>query len=370
MPRTRAVRTGEAVREYLSDILRRELSADHLEAYTYELAIFVEAFGESTFLRHLTAIDLKAYFYGGRMPVTRKLWRGRAVLVKGRGDKVAASTWNRRLQLMDKFLHDMSVAGYCKPNLLAEVSQKKPSRRRFIWLTPQEVQLMLDNPELTTRNMAMLTVAVDHALRSAELRRILIGDYDLDKGELTLKVTKSKSVELELYVENVTPDCAARLLRWLREYAQVLGMTLPELLSHGEYQLFPRQRRSANQWDAKKGKLTGTRIHTYPTLPCAHPETVVQQALVLLGYTPEQVKFNGIHCTRRSSVNNAVKATGKVRTGQAQARHKSEKTTEFYLNTTEAAMDHNRWLAGGGWRAEAAKAGTVVPFERKEAHGA
>lgn len=368
MSRLRAVRTGDAVREYQTKLLRRERSVAHQQGYAQILGVFLQAFGESTYMHHLTATDVENFFYGGTLPATGKPWRGMAL--KLNGGKVAGSTWNRRRQLMTKFFADMATDGLCEPGLMANVDEKKTSSRDFIWLSPEEVAYLLDHPDLPTRDMAMLTVAMDHALRSAELKRILIGDYDIDKGLIKLKITKSKSRELQLEIEAVTPDCARRLHRWLVEYAMHFGLTLSELLAHKDWQLFPYSRPVPIGWNTK-GKMTSYRTLIRPNQPCAHPNLVVHGALALLGFTPAETKFNGIHCARRSAVNNATKARG-IRAGQALARHASEKTTEGYLNVTEAKLSRDEWRRkGGGWRAEAQAPATVTSIEerRKRASG-
>lgn len=369
MPRTRAVRTGEAVRDYLATLLRREVSADHLQGYTYMLNTFLEAFGESTYMSHLNAVDIERFFYGGRLPSTGKEWRGLALKIKGMG-RIAGTTWNRRMQLMDQFLRDMVLIGTCEPNLMVNVFKKRVADSNHIRLTPEEIVWLLDSPELPLRDVSMLATMADHGVRSAELRRLRIGDYNPDQGMYRLQLTKSRSRELQIVYEPVTPDERVRLHAWLAEYAAHFGLTLDKLLAEKDWQLHPRRRRTANQWDKAKGKLIGERILIYPQLPCRRPETVMQNGLRLLGYTEAEILGNGVHCMRRAAADAELEATGDIRAAQHLLRHASQKTTEKYVDKSREIMEKNKRLAAGGWRGSVRAGGAVASLEERRQRNA
>lgn len=359
MARPRAVRAGEAVREYLSTLLRREVSADHLQGYTYMLNTFLEAFGESTYMSHLNVVDLEHFFYGGRLPATGRQWRGLALKVKGTG-RCAGTTWNRRMQLMDKFLYDLALAGVVGSNLMLNVHKKKVADSNHIRLTPEEIVWLLDSPELPLRDVSMLATMADHGVRSAELRRLRIGDYIPDQEMYRFQLTKSRSRELQIVYEPVTPDERVRLHAWLAEYAKYFGLTLNKLLAEKDWYLHPRRRRSNGPKDSP-----GERILIYQHLPCRRPEAVVQKGLRLLGYTDEEILFNGVHCMRRAAADAELEATGDIRAAQHLLRHGSQKTTEKYVNKSREIMEKNRRLEAGGWRGGVRAGGTVASLEER-----
>lgn len=351
-------RVTVVVDEYLTDLVHRELSKDHLQGNMYILRRWLEAIHNDVYLSQVTAADMKHFFYGG--VINGRMYRGIGVMQNG--EKVAGSTWNAYRRLMEKFCKDIGRGDLMTRKV---VPLKKVAKKAKFRITEDQMEYLIDSaPDLF--EAAMLAICVDYGPRAGEVRRLLIGDYVRTQGVINITMTKSRTHEVIVRTHPVTPDCRRRIELWLDEYAKHFRMTKEQLLVNGrEWRLFPRRRMTGAAYDKVTGKRLRGRVDIKPHLPYMHIWLVVQRGLGRLGYTEAQIKGNGIHVTRRSTARALRDATNDTRQATALLGHSSERTTEIYLGIDRDTERVNDGLLDGGWRgARAAQVGaTVTPIK-------
>lgn len=141
----------------------------------------------------------------------RHLYRYR----KSTGDPLAIGTQISRLKSVSGFFSHLAKRYVVQHNPAAELQlPKKPARLPCQTLVPEEVEAVMELPDLATpeglRDRAMLEVLYSTGIRRMELGGLTIYDVDDRRGILTVREGKGRK-------DRVVP-VADRALRWIRKY--------------------------------------------------------------------------------------------------------------------------------------------------------
>lgn len=273
--------------------------------------------------------------------------RGPHVDSKGRlRDPIGAGGFNAYLARLRPFITWMYL------NDLVDRDYGKALRRMR---RPFKVKLQLDREQIrallegarTPRDRALLALGFFTAMRKSELRTILVGDLDLDRGTVFFHVWKSDVED----VLPLSPELRAELDRWLVEYERRLRADLGRGLLPSDH-LIPayQPRRYAPGFTVVDGKPQ--RNFTFgafnPARPAAKPSEVVTDGLRRLGLP---TRGQGLHTLRRSAARlifDALLETrrydGALRVVQALLHHRSMQTTEEYIGLCTEAITRDEFL--------------------------
>lgn len=172
-------------------------------------------------------------------------------------------------------------------------------------------------------------------LRKSEIKALRVGDVDLARGVVTVRVEKTKQLDHM----PISAELDAELRRWLTWYAASIDRPLDQydhLVPAKTPPLYlPGQRPYENFEEAKM------QARLKPEKPCNRPEEAVHRVLTALGYPVRDEDGGslreGVHTLRRSGARalfDRLVAEGydyAIRTVQSMLHHKSIVVTEGYL---------------------------------------
>lgn len=317
----------DAVAAYLDD--RLEEVAESTHSADRNLLDRLVAFLPDKQIGRLTADDLSEFF--------KALRRGdpKAGGCKGySGNSLAIAQVRIR-----GFIAYQHRKGWGRGDLMD--GMKRPvleGRRDFLRLSADELLRMLENAK-HPRDRALLAAGMNTGLRAGELINLKAGQFDLDKGEFFVAITKSKTSD----VMPITSDLDAELRRWLKFYADECGPV------QGSWFLFPSVR-SPLFVGGEPGATGPRRIR--PEMRYAQPRRVAKDALLSLGYTSSQLQYEGFHTLRRSVARlyfDAIREAGydfALRETSALLHHKNTQTTELYLGIDVERENRNSRMRG------------------------
>lgn len=188
-------------------------------------------------------------------------------------------------------------------------------------------------------------------LRASEIQTLRVGDVDLERGEIYVRIQKSK-------VADTMPICQeldAELRRWLTWYAEDIQQPLTD-----DMFLVPARRRPIVRNDTGRGGCyTVERSHhnCVPHRPCMRLSRYVQRSLTAFGIRirDDQGKSlrEGVHTLRRSGARalfdelvDRGSYDGVLRYVSAMLHHKSTIMTERYLGLDVDVKKRNDLLRG------------------------
>jgi integrase len=338
-----AVRLRQAVERYLVAMEEDGLARATIKSRRTVLDGLVQAVNGNPWMTQFKATDVRDYFR------TQGHLSGQAYqLYKGH---------------VNKFLKWAREEGYLAASpeeLMRLAGNRKIVLREKLWLTEDQAQQLIDRQKYR-RNRAFTVIALDTAARSSEMAHYRIGDLDLDRAVIVKTVTKSSTYEEKVDEIALTPQGEAELRLWLAEYATERGITLPELLAHTEWFLFP-----SHVPVARDGFFGPRTPKNRPTRPISAPWKIIGDELRQMGFPAEKVERAGVHVTRRTTGRLIRDKTKDIRVAQAILGHESQKTTEIYLGHTEDQARRNDVLRAGGWRSAPGPGGKVIPIRRDE----
>ena len=353
--RTDRTRLSEAIASYLQWREQRGTAAGTLANDRVSLLAFQRSAGD-LLTSSLEAYHVEAWLFGpGGLTSEHRDLNGRLQL------PVAPSTLNGNLQRLRAFFGWCQRRGHVRRDPVADVRPLKTPQRRPV-SAEHDVMLAMLESATDPRDRAALAVAVNTALRAANIRGLRVGDLDLDRGTLRVFLVKS-------YVEKllpVTADLDQEMRAWLTTYAETIGRPLLST----DY-LVPARHCGRYRWvtheDGRREKLR-TRAGYLPTRPPAKLEHIVQRAYSKV--TGEDVTGVGMHTIRRGvarALFDQLSTEGgydhALRTVSALLGHKNASTTEIYLGTSSEERKLDEVMRGKPFLTAMVPAqGNVVPL--------
>lgn len=359
----KALLLSEVVAEYLLLQTNRSSSAT-AAADNNVLRMFLRISGDRV-AKNLNADHIEKFFYGkggireNHISMSR---RTRTETLPG----VSDATHNHYRSRVKSFVTWAVNKGYFRPGLVADAFDKSHGAVRPLKVhkeprqRPSPVELMgllevADNP----RDRIYLAAAINTALRSSELRGLLVGAVNLASGSILVRIYKTGDRD----EQPITADLDAELRRWLNQYALDLGRPLQP-----EDHLFPA--RTGGLISHYEETSEGTRIcvrrpyHWQPHKYIKETHLIVQKALRALGKPTEK---EGTHTIRRAvarayfdAVAQEVGDVSALRETAALLHHSSVVTTELYLGTTPEKENRDRRLRGKAFLSGMIEAENVV----------
>lgn len=368
-------RTRTVIENYTAHMRRKDLSPHTIKTRASLLERFAAEVGgvkyndpasRGKWLSEIGKEDLERWFHG-RSETSRDglKWS------KTRREFIGGASWNKYKEVMALFVKWAAERGQCDPFLLDEVGDRSEKDSLKIWLTNGEVDMLLWACD-DLRDRAMLGVAFDYALRVGSLEELTISDVDWKRQTIRWKMYKKRRKEFEWRVKPLTPESRRFLSDWLEWYARYKGLTLEALLRNGHWALFPR-RHTGQHTDPLTGQVR--RGTYYPKAIGGQPaelysvrtsvEILKAELIRTLGFTREELKGQGIHVARRTSVRGVFEETGDNEyMASVHAGHSNTGTTRRYIGTSKTEAKHDELLAlGRAGRARAAARPTPAAAE-------
>ena len=348
-------RLSEAKDKYLA-MRRARFSKQSAINDGYALTRFLAWVGEDIQVRNLQPERVEAFFYGpGGLRDIHETRDGKT------RPAVQESTHNHIRSRLKMFFAYCTQNGWLRQDLLLQVTPMRRPRKQRFQPAPRILLAMLDattNP----RDRAYIAVAINTAMRSNEIARLRVGDVDLDAGDLTVWISKSKTED----TMPISSDLDAELRIWLTQYA----LDIERPLGDDDY-LFPARRNSVYVWRKnEEGEFVRGR-----TAPSWQPGTqmvkthkVVQRALEVLG---ENTMREGTHTIRRAVARayfDGLVAEGydfALRATSALLHHNSASTTEAYLGLSSERQVRDDFLRGKPFLSAMVSDENVKPLRRE-----
>ena len=245
--------------------------------------------------------------------------------------QVGPSTKPTRVSQLRTFLKFCREEGLMDsdPTVRLRAKKSRSSGATKDRLDAAELLALLDLCRLPHERI-MLALCINLGLRASELTRLRVGDVDLERHEIRVRIEKTDEDDLM----PISEDLADELSRWLDHYedhAQVL---------HQSY-LVP-----SHYWDNHNGRSIYRHLQ-----PTTHPERVIKRALKGAGWS--EIKGEGVHTVRRSlatvyfdmveaeeSFDSALLATMTL------LHHSRPQTTLDYIGRNRAVLARDRAIKG------------------------
>jgi integrase len=340
MPK-RAIRLADAIEMYLVARRQARKSPATIIAERQVLNGFLRSVG-NLYLTQIGAAEVRRYFNDM--------------------EHLAGSTYNVYRARISKFFQWACRDGYSRVEtplaLVGAVPEVKPKK---LFLTEDQAMSAIETAH-SPLDRAVLVVALATGARRGELKMLRIGDLDFGQFAITKHMTKGGA---EDDVLSFSDFVAGELMDWFTYYAAHLQEPISpeELLRHPDWFLLPGHSNVATHLWVDGSKR---RIVCYPTQPIGEPIVVVKRAMTAIGIPAEKQHRQGIHVTRRTAGDMARRKSGSIRTAKALLGHKTEATTEKYLDAEEDKRARNAYLRNGGWlTGRPAGGGTVIPLRRE-----
>lgn len=352
-----SVKMSTAVREYIAGLEARRSSDATVRGAKAVLNRMVREVGDFQ-LVNLKPEHVEKWFYGPRGLMAKH--KTEAV---GHGGKahpgIAPSTHNQYRTRLKVFFSWAMSRGYMRRDVLENVRPLKVPDTKRQRPAPHVLLGLLDAAEIP-RDRAWIAVSINTALRSNEIKRILVGDVDLESGYISVVIGKTGQTD----EQPISSDLDAELRTWFTTYAEEIGRPLEKT----DY-LFPNRDRGhligCVVVDGKRQAVMKP-VCLIPTQPVTRTEHIVKKALANLGLP---TKYEGTHTVRRAVAlayfEQASKEQGDVaalRETAALLHHKNIATTEIYLGMTAEKSRRDKRMKGKPFLTAMVAAENVVPL--------
>lgn len=292
----------------------------------------------------ITASHIDKWFYGPgglREPHINRCINGPKMT-----PPIQPSTFNQYRNRTKQFLKWCKQKGWVKGDPMEYSRPMKINAKRERQRPEPLTLLRLLEVTSEPRDRAYLAMAMNTALRANEINRMVVGDLDLDAGDLQTLITKTETTD----VMPVTEDLDREMRRWLTHYTVTLGRPLRD-----EDVLFPKRNGgqiSHFEWSEEAGRKVIVRVPVQyrPDVHIDRAHSIVQGALGRLGLP---TKGEGVHTIRRAVARayfDHVAAEGgyveALRETAALLHHESMATTEGYLGTSVEKARRDKRLKG------------------------
>lgn len=365
-------RLSAAINEYL-DLQLREISATSSRA-TYNqdatvLGMYLRIVGDRQ-CGSMTADHVWAFFYGDGGVCDTHITlskRSKTLTMPPVGDQTHNSYRSRLRQFVawgiakgyfaPGLMHDAFDRrwGRVKPRKVPRVSRQQPP--------PMSMLAMLDTAN-NPRDRCYLATAMNSALRQCEITAIRVRQVSLDAGFL-LGVVIGKTGDVDDVPISAELDKELRV--WLEAYEHDLGRPLDP-----DDHLFPTRTGGAFQrWEyLENGDREPVRagFTWIPEKPVRGTNGIVQRALKALGLDTHK---EGTHTLRRAVALAYFREAAREDPGTAMRQtmdllhHKSQATTERYLQMTSERHQRNERMRGKPFLSAMVDQDNVVPLRPK-----
>jgi integrase len=259
---------------------------------------------------------------------------------------ITPATHNQYRSRLAVFFEWTTKRGLTRHDMLEDVPFQKVPKRERIRPAPDVLLRFLDSTDIP-RDRAYLAIAVNSALRTSEIRRMLVGDVDFDYGFIKVRISKGGGEDLL----PMTQDLEVELRRWFEAYEKEIGRPLQD--SDYLLPLLTAQRFSHYETDPETGKrvLRLTPRVLDPSKPIKErTEYIVKRALEQVGLP---TRYEGTHTIRRAVARayfDQMSQTGgydsALRATSALLHHSSTLTTERYLGLSVERTRRDKMMRG------------------------
>jgi len=353
---------SEAVEEYLRGLRARRRSEETIRVDKAILGRMIRDIGDLQ-ISNLKPSHLEKWFYGpgGLMDEHKTEQYGRK-----KNPAISESTHNAYRSRLKVFFDWCSKRGYIKVDMLEHVNPLKVPEKKRQRPSPVTLLQLLDKAE-NARDRCWIATALNTALRSNEIKRITVGDVDLEAGYISVTISKTGDVD----EQPITSDLDVELRRWMVSYAEAIGRPL-----EAEDFLFPsRQGGLISHYETNEDgeRVMVRRPYVWnPRQKMGRTERIIKNALEALELP---TKYEGTHTIRRAialayfeEVSKDQGDVAALRETAALLHHKNLHTTERYLGMTAEKTRRDRRLRSKPFLSAMVQADNVVPL-RKKAQG-
>lgn len=333
-------RLSEARDEYLRGLAARRRSPETIRVDVGVLGRLVRDLGDIQ-VGNIKPSHIENWFYGPKGLMGEHLteqWGRKS------NAGIAPSTHNQYRSRLKVFFDWCTKRGYVRTDLLEHVEPMKvpaKHRQRPAPVTLLRILEAAENP----RDRAWIAMGLNTALRSNEMKRILVGDVDLEAGFFEATISKTGDVD----DVPISSDLDRELRQWMAAYAEEIGRPL----EHDDY-LFPsRQGGLISHYEIEEdGERVCVRVPYAwrPKQGMGRTERIIKAALESLNLP---TKYEGTHTIRRAvalayfeSVSKDQGDVAALRETAALLHHKNLHTTERYLGMTAEKTRRDRRLRG------------------------
>lgn len=317
-------RYTDARNRYLARLTSSGMSADTLRivgAALLRLERWLQAEGHGDpYVGQIDTDIIDAYFFGPTGVSARR---------------ISAVTHNNYRAYVTGFFKWCQRMRFVEENVMDTISRRRPDQPRpHLILSANEMLQAIEVTE-NPRNRAMIAVALTTGLRSIDIRKLTVGEVNLETGNLSTEIRKSRKRD----VKPIPVELDRELRRWLAHYATLAGVTVRDMPN--DWQLFPRMMYSgyAKKW-AVSPRLELTRVSDIATA------TLAKMGLPTQG--------EGFHTFRRSAARAFFEAIQNTDVGRDRAllivkgflNHESTMMTELYLGLSHERDARDKILKG------------------------
>lgn len=317
-------RYGEASTRYLARLKARGASDDTCRVVSFALQrlgrwLASEGLGDP-YVGAITADTVDSYFFG-----PTGLHAGR----------ISAVTHNNYRAYITGLFKYCVLMRFVDENVMDAVARRRPDQPTpHLILSANEILSAITGTE-NPRDRAMLAVAASTGLRSIDIRKLTVGEINLETGNISTEIRKSRKRD----VKPIPIELDQELRRWLTAYAVLAKVQVRDLPNH--WQLFPKMGYSplTREW------------YVYPTVELIRVSHIATNALSRLGLP---TAGEGFHTFRRSAARAFFEAIQNTDIGRDRAllivkgflNHETTAMTELYLGLSHERDARDRILKG------------------------
>ena len=314
------IRLSTAVEKYLQRITNEGQVPTSIRTASYALARLQKAVGTrrepDPWVHLITVAQMDDYCYGP----------------DGIRQGIQADSFNRYRSVLIKFFEYALTMQWTDTSPMGGISRSRPDMPKSrLLLSATEMEAML---ELTTNPVERisLSLGMNTGLRGNDIRHLTVFDASLSSGTIQTEIRKTRKLD----VKPITMDLHRELVRWLDEYARLVGLGSRSELPN-DYLLVPAYNLPAPRAVNQDITIRPRSVHTCPW-------RMVQRPLAKMGYP---TKGEGFHTLRRSSARALFELLRAGNEGRDHAlmivkdflNHTHTSTTEHYLG-----LSHERAL--------------------------
>jgi site-specific recombinase XerD len=213
-----------AIDEYERDLRRNGVEANSIRNYHKVLGLALDCWeqrlGRSPTLDDFTVRLGEAFTDWLRARKKRTRWHGE----DPNGKPLAEETIRTYLRALKAFSSWLAAPKqrYTEDNRLRLLRLPKEPETYKLPLEKSEIQALIDSCDSTTtlgtRDLALLLLLLDGGLRASELRNLLVGDVNVDEGQLFIasgKGKKSRTVTVGVDTRRIWPAMPSSVMPML-----------------------------------------------------------------------------------------------------------------------------------------------------------
>lgn len=343
-------RYGEATSRYLTRLKARGSSDDTCRVVYFALQrlgrwLQSEGHGDP-YVGGITVAAIDDYFFGP------------TGLTAGNISAITHNNYRAYVTGFFKWCHTMR---FITESPMDAVARRRPDQPKpHLILSANEILAAIEGTA-NPRDRAMLAVAASTGLRSIDIRKLTVGEVNLETGNISTEIRKSRKRD----VKPVPVELDQELRRWFTEYATLAGVAVRDIPN--DWMLFPKMGYSplSKAW------------YVYPRVELIRVSHIASKALEQLGLP---TAGEGFHTFRRSSARAFFEALQTDDRGRDRAllivkgflNHETTAMTEIYLGLSHERDARDRILKGQsflGALAAQENDGTQYDLRESEAAG-